>query len=69
MSSRRKKIFTLIIVALLVCTVVFWGTAGGGLCLLSLVQGFLICLTRDFASSELAKTFEEEGEHVKGWRV
>ena len=38
-------------------------------CLMCLIQGFLIYLTRDYASTELAKTFEEEGEHVKGWRV
>ena len=69
MSSWRKKLLAFIFVTLLVCTLVFWGTIGGGLCLMCLIQGFLIYLTRDYASKELAKTFEEEGEHVKGWRV
>ena len=69
MSSLRKKILTIIFVALLVCTIVFWGTAAGGCCLLALIQGFMVYLFGDFASRDLAKTFEEEGEHVKGWRV
>lgn len=69
MSSWRKKLFGLIIVALVVCIIVFWGTAAGGCCLLALIQGFMVYLFGDFASRDLAKTFEEDGEHVKGWRV
>ena len=69
MSSLRKKILTIIFVALLVCIIVFWGTAAGGCCLLALIQGFMVYLFGDFASRDLAKTFEEDGEHVKGWRV
>lgn len=68
MSSWRKKLFVLILVALVVCTIVFWGTAAGGCCLLALVQGFLIYLFGYFANSDLAKTFEEDGKNVKGWR-
>ena len=68
MSSRRKIILRIIFLTLLVCTFVFWGTAGGGICLFTLIQGFLIYISRDYASKELAKQFEETGENVKGWR-
>ena len=36
--------------------------------MLTLIQGFLIYLFGYFASSDLAKTFEEDGKNVKGWR-
>ena len=64
----EKKLFALIVVVLLVCTIIFWGTVAGGCCLYALVQGFMFYLFRDISSRELAKTFQEEGEHVKGWR-
>lgn len=68
MSSWRKKLFGLILVALVVSVIVFWGTVAGGCCLLALILGFQIYLFNDYASRDLAKTFQEEGEHVKGWR-
>lgn len=68
MSSWRKKLFVVILIALVVCAIAFWGTAAGGCCLLALIQSILIYLFGNFASSDLAKIFEEEGKHVKGWR-
>lgn len=68
MSSWRKKLFGLILVALLVATIVFWGTMGGACCLIALIQSFQIFLYNNYASSELAKTFQEDGKNVKGWR-
>lgn len=69
MSSWRKKLFGLIALVLLICTIVFWGTLGGGCCLFALIQGTMFYLFSDVASRDLAKTFEEDGENVKGWRV
>ena len=69
MSSRRKKLFVLILIALLVSTFVFWGTLVGVCCIIALIQSIQVYLFNYYASSDLAKTFEEEGEHVKGWRV
>lgn len=68
MSSWRKKLFGLIIVALVVCVIVFWGTMAGGCCLIALIQGFQVYLFNNYASSDLAKTFEECGMNVRGWR-
>lgn len=68
MSSWRKKLFVLILVALLVLTIVFWGTMAGGCCIIALIQSIQVYLFNYYASSDLAKTFEEEGKHVKGWR-
>ena len=68
MASWRKKVFGLIVVILLVCVIVFWGTLAGGCCLIALIQSFQMFLFSRYASSDLAKTFEECGENVKGWR-
>ena len=68
MASWKKKLFGFILLALLVVTIVFWGTLIGGCCLFALIQSIMIFLFNDYASRDLAKTFEEEGEHVKGWR-
>lgn len=68
MSSWRKKLFGVIFVILLLVTIIFWGTLVGGCCLFALIQGTMFYLFSDYASRDLAKTFEEEGEHVKGWR-
>ena len=68
MSSWRKKLFGFIMLALLIVTIVFWGSVAGGVCLVILIQSSMIYLFSDVASRDLAKTFEEEGEHVKGWR-
>ena len=68
MPSWRKKLLGLILVALLVMTIVFWGTLAGGCCLIALIQSFQVYLFKDYASRDLAKTFEEEGKHVEGWR-
>ena len=68
MALWRKKLFGLILVALLIATIVFWGTIGGACCLIVLIQSIQIFLYNDYASSDLAKTFEEDGKNVEGWR-
>ena len=68
MSSWRKKLLILVIVALVVCAIVFWGTAAGVLCIFLLIQSFQIMIFTHVASNELAKQFQEDGEHVKGWK-
>lgn len=68
MSSWRKKLFIVILVALLIGTIVFWGTMAGGLCLITLIQSFQVFIFNKYASTDLAKTFQEEGKHVEGWR-
>ena len=69
MSSSRKKLFGLILVAMLVGTIVFWGSVFGGFCIVALILSVQVFMFNKYASSDLAKTFEEDGEHVKGWRV
>lgn len=68
MSSWRKKLFVLILVALLVMTIVFWGTIAGACCIIILIQSFQVYLFNKYSSSDLAQTFQEDGKHVKGWR-
>ena len=68
MSSWRKKLFWVIILALLVLSIVFWGTLAGGVFVITLIQSFQVRLFSNYASSDLAKTFEKEGKNVKGWR-
>lgn len=68
MSSWRKTLFILILVALLVLTIVFWDTMAGVCFLVALFQSFQVYLFNKYATSDLAKTFQEDGEHVKGWR-
>lgn len=68
MSSWRKKLFGLIVLALAVLTIVFWGQLIGGICLFILIQSLLIFMFNSYASRDLAKTFDENGENVKGWR-
>ena len=58
----------MILVALLVLTIVFWGTMAGACCIIALIQSFQVCLYNNYASSDLAKTFQEDGQNVKGWR-
>lgn len=68
MPSWRKKLFGLILVALVVLAIVFWGTMAGVCFIIILIQSVQVYLFNNYASRDLAKTFEEEGEHVKGWR-
>ena len=68
MAIWRKRLFVLIVLALIVCTIVFWGTVAGGCCLIGLILGFQVFLFNNYASSDLAKTFEECGMNVRGWR-
>lgn len=68
MPSWRKKLFWCIVLALVVCVIVFWGTLVGGCCLIALIQGFQFYLFGDFASRDLAKTFDENGKNVEGWK-
>lgn len=59
----------IILVALLVGTFVFWGSMFGVICIYSLIQSFPVFMLNKYTSGDLAKTFEEDGEHVKGWSV
>ena len=68
MSNWRKKLLIVIVLALIVGIIVFWGTMAGGCCLLGLILGFQIFLFNNYASTDLAKTFEECGMNVRGWR-
>ena len=68
MPTWRKVLFILILVALVVLTIVFWGTMAGACFLIILIQSFQVFLFNRYASNDLAKTFQEDGEHVKGWR-
>lgn len=68
MSSWRKRLFVLILLALLVLTIVFWGTLAGGCFVIAFIQSAGVFVFSKYASSDLAKTFEEDGENVKGWR-
>ena len=68
MSSMRKKLFILILVALLIGTIVFWGTMAGACCIIALIQSFQVYIFNRYATNDLAKTFQEDGKHVKGWR-
>ena len=68
MSSWRKKLLILVIVALVVCAIVYWGTAAGVQCFFLLIKSFQPMIFPHVASNEQAKQFQEDGEHVKGWR-
>ena len=68
MSSWRKKLFILVLLALLVCSIVFWGTMAGACCIIALIQSFQVFIYNKYASTDLAKTFQEDGRNVKGWR-
>jgi small basic protein len=68
MPTWRKWLFVLILVALLVLTIVFWGTMAGACFVIAFIQSFGVYVFNQYASSDLAKTFQEDGEHVKGWR-
>ena len=68
MSSWRKKLFGLIILALLVLTIVFWGTMAGACFVIILIKSVGVYVFNQYASSDLAETFQEDGEHVEGWR-
>ncbi len=68
MASWRKVLLGLIAATLLVLIVVFWGTMLGCCLLIACIQGGQFFAFKYCASRELAKTFQEEGEHVKGWR-
>lgn len=64
----RKRLFGLILVLLLVLTIVFWETMAGACFLIALIQSIQFYLFKSYASEDLAKTFEEDGKHVNGWR-
>ena len=68
MPTWRKVLCILILVTLLVLTIVFWGSMGGVCCVIILIQSIMTFLFNRYACSDLAKTFQEDGEHVKGWR-
>ena len=68
MSSWRKILLLLVIGTLVICAIAFWGTAFGVLCIFLLMQSFQTMLFTHVSSRELAKQFQEDGEHVKGWR-
>lgn len=68
MSSWRKALFWLILLTLVVVTIVFWGSVISVCAVVILIQSFLVFLFNRYATSDLAKTFQEDGKHVKGWR-
>ncbi|MBQ9762704.1 MAG: hypothetical protein IJV82_06485 [Oscillospiraceae bacterium] len=68
MYTLRKILIGSVLTALLVLIIVFWGTMAGAALILALIQGIQFLLFNRCASSELAKTFQEEGKHVRGWR-
>ena len=68
MPTWRKILFALIIVALIVLAIVFWGTMAGACFLIILIQSFQVFLFNKYGTNDLAKTFREDGKHVKGWR-
>ena len=67
MPSWRKKLFALILLALLVMSIVFWGSLAGGCSILALILGIQAFLFNHYSSAELAKTFQEDGKNVEGW--
>lgn len=68
MSSWRKKLFILVLLILLVCSIVLWGTMVGACCIIALIQSIQVFIYNKYASTDLAKTFQEDGQNVKGWR-
>ena len=68
MPTWRKILFAVIIIALIVLSIVFWGTMAGACFLIVLIQSFQVFLFNKYGTSDLAKTFQEDGKHVKGWR-
>ena len=68
MSSWRKALLGLILVALVVVLIVFWGTVASGCIIIGLILSAQFYLFSHYANKELAKEFQEEGKHVKGWR-
>ena len=68
MPTWRKRLFIIAIIVQLVLAIVFWGTIFGGIFVLTFIQSFGVMLFNKYACSDLAKTFAEEGKHVKGWR-
>ena len=68
MPTWRKVLFISILVTLLVLTIVFWDTMAGVICVILLIQSIMTYLFNRYASSDLAKTFQEDGKNVKGWR-
>ena len=68
MPTWRKVLFISILLVLLVVALVFWGTLAGGLAVILLVQSVQVFLFNRYASGDLAKTFQEDGKHVDGWR-
>lgn len=68
MSTWKKWVLIILAVALLACTIIFWGTIFGGCCILVLIFGFQFFMFNTYASSDLAKTFEESGLNIRGWK-
>ena len=68
MPTWRKWLFVIAVLAQLILAIIFWGTIIGGILILTFIQSFGVLVFNKYASSDLAKTFEETGEHVKGWR-
>ena len=68
MPTWRKILFAVIIIALIILAIVFWGTMAGACFLIALIQSFQVFLFNKYGTSDLAKTFQEDGKHVKGWR-
>lgn len=68
MSTLRKRLFVIVVLVQVVLAIIFWGSILSGILMFTAMQSFSVWLYGRYASNDLAKTFEETGKHVKGWR-
>ena len=68
MPKWRKRLFFILVLAQLVVAIIFWGSVLSGILIFTCIQSFSVWLFGRYASNDLAKTFEETGKHVQGWR-
>ena len=68
MSTWRKRLFVIAVLVQVVLAIIFWGSLLSGILMLTSIQSFNVWLFGRYASNDLAKTFEETGKRVKGWR-
>ena len=66
--GRKEKTVTRILVALALLAILFRNSIAGPCFLFILIECLQYFLFNRFASSDLSKTFQEDGKHVKGWR-
>ena len=68
MRHLRKKIFIAILVILGVLAFLFRESIAGPCLAYIIIQSIMFYLFRTYASNDLAETFQEDGQNVKGWR-